>query len=50
MGAHSEIGGSIDDREVEECAILGNRIAWRNRVLFSQGFGDMVFASGKGLI
>jgi len=50
MGAKSEIDGSMDAWEVWEWAILGNRIAWRNRMLFSQEAKDMGFSLRTVLI
>jgi hypothetical protein len=50
MGANAGMKRSIDGREVDELAILGNSMAWRRRMLFSQEAGDMVFALRTVLI
>jgi hypothetical protein len=50
MGANTGMEWSIDDREVEELAILGNSMAWRRRVIFSQEAGDMGFSLPRVII
>ncbi len=50
MGARNVIDGPMGGRGVWEYTILDDRISRQKRKLFSQGFGDMVFASGTGLI
>jgi hypothetical protein len=50
MGATAGMEWSIDDRKVEEWAILGNSMAWRRRMLFSQEAGDRGFSLQKVLI
>jgi hypothetical protein len=50
MGANAGMEWSIDGREVDGLAILGNGMTWRRRVLFSQEAGDMVFALQTVLI
>jgi len=44
MGANIVIERPADDRAVEEWAILGNSMAWRRRMLFSQEAGDRGFS------
>jgi O-glycosyl hydrolase len=50
MGANAGMEWSIDVWEVEESAILGNSIAWRRRMLFSQEAGDRGFSLQRVLI
>jgi len=50
VGANRERDGSMDNREVWEWAILGNRIVGRKRMLFSQEAGDMGFSLRTVLI
>jgi hypothetical protein len=43
MGANAGMEWSIDGREVDGLAILGNSMAWR-RMFFSQEAGDRGFS------
>jgi hypothetical protein len=44
MGANAGMEWSIDGRDVDGLAILGNSMAWRRRMFFSQEAGDRVFS------
>jgi hypothetical protein len=50
MDARDVIDWVIIGRGVEEYAILDKRMSGQKRMLFSQGFRDMVLALGTGLI
>ena len=50
MSARNVIDWVIGGRGVWEYTIGDNRMSRQKRVVFSQGFGDMVFSSGTGLI
>jgi len=50
IGARKVIAWPMGSRGVGEYTILGNRMSRQKRRLFSQGVGDMVLASGTGLI
>jgi hypothetical protein len=50
MGANAGMEWSIDGRKVDELAILGNSMAWRRRMLFSQEAGDRGFSLQTVLI
>jgi hypothetical protein len=50
MGVNAGMEWSIDGREVDEWAILGNSMAWRRRMFFSQETGDRGFSLQKVII
>lgn len=50
MGANNGMDCSIDDRQVQQFAILSNSITWRGRMLFSREAGDRGFSLQRVLI